>query len=273
VSKAKKTNKYEPIYTFETKVPLRKLLKSSALINFAPFLILFIFSINGYIDAKHALGLASSIFILSLLFIYPYIADLQDLTEYVRKLNRDNNSKRPELSFINNVEELSSEIEILNKKWQQKNLSLKKALMVKEKKNKFNIEISKTLPSIKGSPEDISRAVENLVSNAIRYNKEKSSILIKISKTSKLDEKLKPKTKSSSYVKISVKDNGDGIDKKLLPRLTERFYRVDKARSRKVGGSGLGLSIVNQIAKNHGGFLDVKSDLGKGSEFIIYLPS
>ena len=70
---------------------------------------------------------------------------------------------------------------------------------------------------------------------------------------------------------ISIKDQGIGIVKKHLPRLFERFYRVDKARSRELGGTGLGLAIVKHIVQAHGGRIDVESTPGKGSTFAIHL--
>jgi two-component system phosphate regulon sensor histidine kinase PhoR len=69
-----------------------------------------------------------------------------------------------------------------------------------------------------------------------------------------------------------VQDHGCGIDRKHLPRIFERFYVVDKGRSRKLGGTGLGLAIVKHIAQVHGGSVTVKSSLGKGSTFTIHLP-
>jgi len=73
-------------------------------------------------------------------------------------------------------------------------------------------------------------------------------------------------------MKIIVEDRGIGIAKKHLPRLFERFYRVDKARSRNLGGTGLGLAIVKHIAQAHGGNVTVESTLGEGSVFTIHLP-
>jgi two-component system phosphate regulon sensor histidine kinase PhoR len=71
---------------------------------------------------------------------------------------------------------------------------------------------------------------------------------------------------------ISVRDEGCGIEEQHLARIFERFYRVDKARSRTVGGTGLGLAIVKHIAQAHGGSVSVQSAPGKGSVFCIYLP-
>ena len=71
---------------------------------------------------------------------------------------------------------------------------------------------------------------------------------------------------------IEVRDTGEGIDKIHLPRLTERFYRVDKDRSRTKGGTGLGLAIVKHIVSHHQGHLEITSDIGVGSVFRVYLP-
>ena len=71
---------------------------------------------------------------------------------------------------------------------------------------------------------------------------------------------------------VAVIDQGEGIARRHLPRLTERFYRVDTARSRDLGGTGLGLAIVKHIVNRHRGALELESDLGKGSRFTVYLP-
>jgi two-component system phosphate regulon sensor histidine kinase PhoR len=118
-------------------------------------------------------------------------------------------------------------------------------------------------------PEDISvlldsrlmaQAVINLLDNAINYSSEKSDIQISAS--------LKDKE-----LRISVQDHGIGIPKEHLSRLFERFYRVDKARSRELGGTGLGLAIVKHIAHAHGGRVSVDSIPGKGSTFSLHLPT
>ena len=80
-------------------------------------------------------------------------------------------------------------------------------------------------------------------------------------------------TNAESEISIAVKDNGVGIDKKHHARLFERFYRVDKSRSRKMGGTGLGLAIVKHIARVHAGRVSVTSEPGEGSVFSIHLPA
>ena len=105
----------------------------------------------------------------------------------------------------------------------------------------------------------IEQALVNLIDNAIKYSEPNSSVEIE-------------SCRESGNILISVKDHGCGISEKHLPRVFERFYRVDKARSRKLGGTGLGLSIVKHIANVHGGKVEVESAVGKGSKFTIILP-
>jgi len=106
----------------------------------------------------------------------------------------------------------------------------------------------------------LEQAVVNLIDNAIRYSDEGTRIEI----ACELREK---------EIAIHVRDEGCGISEKHLPRLFERFYRVDKARSRELGGTGLGLAVVKHIATAHGGRVAVESEPGKGSTFSIFLPA
>lgn len=105
----------------------------------------------------------------------------------------------------------------------------------------------------------LEQAAVNLLDNAIKYSEEGGLVQIEVITT-------------DTEVCISFKDYGIGIPKEHLSRLFERFYRVDKARSRKLGGTGLGLAIVKHIVQTHGGYVTVESDLGEGSNFIIHLP-
>src|SRR6056297_3214954 len=106
----------------------------------------------------------------------------------------------------------------------------------------------------------LEQAVVNLLTNAIKYSPEQGKVLIET-------------TRSEKDITISVRDWGCGIDKVHLPRLFERFYRADKARSRKLGGTGLGLAIVKHIAQAHGGEVTVSSKPGQGSTFSLRLPA
>ena len=105
----------------------------------------------------------------------------------------------------------------------------------------------------------IEQAIVNLLDNAIKYSDENRSVRITVSKDDK-------------EILIEVIDEGRGIENEHLSRLFERFYRVDKARSRQLGGTGLGLAIVKHITQAHGGKVSVKSTPGKGSVFSIQLP-
>ena len=107
----------------------------------------------------------------------------------------------------------------------------------------------------------LEQAIVNLLDNAINYSEPNKRIIV--------SEDLSP---DKSEIIISVRDEGIGIAREHLDRLFERFYRVDKARSRSVGGTGLGLSIVKHIVLAHGGRVDVDSKPGEGSVFFIYLP-
>ena len=103
-------------------------------------------------------------------------------------------------------------------------------------------------------------ALENLVSNAVKYSGDGKIVLVEVQAT-------------SEFVSIAVIDQGIGIGAKDHQRIFERFYRVDRARSRSTGGSGLGLSIVRHVVSNHGGTVSVVSEEGRGSTFTMVLPS
>ncbi len=104
----------------------------------------------------------------------------------------------------------------------------------------------------------LEQAVVNLVDNAIKYSEKNREIRVEAER-------------SGPEVIVRVRDQGSGIAPEHLPRLFERFYRVDSGRSRQSGGTGLGLAIVKHIAQAHGGKVTVESALGKGSVFTLHL--
>ena len=127
-----------------------------------------------------------------------------------------------------------------------------------EKKVRIELDCDKETTAVL-DPTLIEQAVANLLDNAIKYSEPQSAVLLR-------------SRRQNSEVVISVEDHGIGIAQKHLPRLFERFYRVDQARSRSMGGTGLGLAIVKHIAQAHGGQVTVESRLGEGSRFSIHLP-
>ncbi len=124
-----------------------------------------------------------------------------------------------------------------------------------------HIEVSNLIPTeaeVFADPHRLMQMLTNLIDNAIKFNRDRGTVSIAIT--------------SGPRDRISVADTGEGIPSHHLDRLFERFYRVDRARSRELGGTGLGLAIVKHLAKSHGGEVMVRSELGKGSEFTIELP-
>jgi len=115
-------------------------------------------------------------------------------------------------------------------------------------------------PAVAGDPDYIERAISNLVDNAIKYTPEGGHIRVAL-------------RSAGDDVIIEVSDNGVGIPPEDLTRIFERFYRVDRSRSRELGGTGLGLSIVKHVAQLHGGSVEAESTLGRGSTFRMRLPA
>ncbi|WP_106639721.1 ATP-binding protein [Allosphingosinicella vermicomposti] len=112
---------------------------------------------------------------------------------------------------------------------------------------------------VPGDRAQLHQLFSNLVANALKYGREGHPVTIRLEE-------------AGAMLKVSVVDEGEGIAPEHLPRLTERFYRVDAGRSRSVGGTGLGLAIVKHIIGRHRGRLDIKSMLGKGTEVQVFLP-
>jgi signal transduction histidine kinase len=119
---------------------------------------------------------------------------------------------------------------------------------------------AQSVPRVRGSARDLALLVRNLVDNAIRYTGPGGSVHVEL-------------TSEGGEVVLAIADTGLGIPHRDLPRVFERFYRVDRARSRETGGTGLGLSIVKHVAENHGGRIGVTSELGQGTRFEVRLPS
>jgi len=126
------------------------------------------------------------------------------------------------------------------------------------KKIRLELDCSEDLKG-RINPLLLEQAVVNLIDNAINYSEEGKSVAVAAQET-------------AQEILIRVHDHGSGIERKHLERIFERFYRVDKSRSRKLGGTGLGLAIVKHIVQAHGGRVSVESQLGIGSTFILHLP-
>jgi two-component system, OmpR family, phosphate regulon sensor histidine kinase PhoR len=133
-------------------------------------------------------------------------------------------------------------------------------LLPKAEKKNINLSLSVTgSPMMDGDPPRLKQIIINLVSNSLTYTPANGSVKVNV------EEK-------NEHVKLTIKDTGIGIKESEIPRIFERFYRVDKARSRNSGGTGLGLAIVKHLVEAHHGTINVQSKLGEGSEFIILFP-
>ncbi|OGR09505.1 MAG: hypothetical protein A3K53_05500 [Deltaproteobacteria bacterium RIFOXYB2_FULL_66_7] len=122
------------------------------------------------------------------------------------------------------------------------------------------MEPFRELPHVRGDRGQLKQVLTNLLDNAIKYTPEKGTVRLSAAG-------------AEGRVTVSVEDTGPGIPAEALPRIFERFYRVDKARSRELGGTGLGLAIVKHIVEAHGGSVSVESRVGEGSSFRVCLPA
>jgi two-component system, OmpR family, phosphate regulon sensor histidine kinase PhoR len=125
------------------------------------------------------------------------------------------------------------------------------------------------LPDVQGDRDELAQLFQNLLDNAIKYGRPGTEISVGAETSRRpaaIGERGLP-----ALVAITVRDRGEGIAREHLPRLTERFYRVDTARSREMGGTGLGLAIVKHIVNRHRGFLEIDSAPGEGSTFAVLL--
>lgn len=131
---------------------------------------------------------------------------------------------------------------------------------LEEDQRTYSVVVEDNLPPVRADRDQIIQVMQNLVSNAIKYGHSGTDVLIRAQRT------------SPSEIRVEVSDKGDGIPSEHIPRLTERFYRVDTARSRQMGGTGLGLAIVKHIIERHRGRLSIDSVLGKGTTISFTLP-
>ena len=136
----------------------------------------------------------------------------------------------------------------------------KLAIEIKKKNHTVNCFVTADVPPIKADKAGIERVILNVLSNAIKYTPEGGVIKIYVGFVY-----------NDAYIKII--DNGIGIPKEDLSRVFERFYRVDKARSREMGGTGLGLAIAKEIINQNNGSIDIKSEYEKGTEVVIRIPA
>ena len=127
----------------------------------------------------------------------------------------------------------------------------------------MNLDFSDDLPLVVGDNDELTQVFQNLVENAIKYSTTGSEVRIFRDTSSG----------GAKSLCIGIQDIGEGIDPTHIPRLTERFYRVDSHRSRNDGGTGLGLAIVKHIVQRHRGRLKIESEVGRGSTFTVLLPA
>jgi two-component system phosphate regulon sensor histidine kinase PhoR len=136
--------------------------------------------------------------------------------------------------------------------------------LAREAEVTLSLRPSTALARVRGDRDELEQVLQNLIHNAIKYGRKSGTVDIE------LTERAAAKGRRHALA-ITVRDDGPGIAPEHLPRLTERFYRVDTARSREKGGTGLGLAIVKHILNRHRGELEITSEVGRGSQFTIVL--
>lgn len=139
---------------------------------------------------------------------------------------------------------------------------------LQERKATLSPDVAPDLPLVLGDTDQIAQVLQNLIDNAVKYGREEGTVRIAIRRPIEGD----PAWPDRNGVVVAVSDDGIGIPRAHLPRLTERFYRVDKGRSRAVGGTGLGLAIVKHIVNRHRGQMRIDSEEGKGTTVSIWFP-
>ncbi len=169
------------------------------------------------------------------------VTDLLSLSKY------DNNK--------NKIERTEFDLGELVKKCQEK-----LQIEIDKKHHKVENLVTANVPLVYADKSGIERVVLNILSNSIKYTKENGNIKIYVGFVY-----------NDAYIKVI--DNGMGIPEEDLTRIFERFYRVDKARSRELGGTGLGLSIAREILNQNNGSIDIKSEVGRGTEVVIRVPT
>jgi two-component system phosphate regulon sensor histidine kinase PhoR len=140
------------------------------------------------------------------------------------------------------------------------------SVRAKETGARLELDCLPDVPPVLGDADQLAQVFRNLIENAIRYGRAGGRITVTLRMVDRIPDRGVP------GVAACVADEGDGIPSDALPRLTERFYRVDKARSKALGSTGLGLAIVKHIVGRHRGRLTIESQTGKGSRFTVYVP-
>ena len=140
-------------------------------------------------------------------------------------------------------------------------------IRLKQRRILLKLSIAPDIPTIIGDPDQLEQVLQNLFDNAVKYGREGGLMRVGL-------ETVPPggKFPTRPGLVLSVADDGGGIARRHLPRLTERFYRVDSGRSRAVGGTGLGLAIVKHVVNRHRGVLLIESEEGQGTVFTVWLP-
>ncbi|GIN56784.1 two-component system histidine kinase PnpS [Lederbergia ruris] len=166
-----------------------------------------------------------------------------------------------ELLYLSRIEQHHIPLKLEQMNMTEAVLNMANTIQKEAKKKKLTLILPEQMNDIwiEGEKDRIHQIVLNLLSNAIAYTSEGGKIIVKL-------------WEEADQVKLSISDTGIGIPSTELPRIFERFYRVEKARSRRSGGTGLGLAIVKHLTESHNGKIEVKSEEGKGTTFIITLP-
>ena len=139
-------------------------------------------------------------------------------------------------------------------------------LVEREGKTIRFVQPEQTIDPVNGDEDQLAQVFQNLMENALKYGLADTEVIITLTEVKRLD------ASSERLLAVDIQDHGAGIPAEHIPRLTERFYRVDRGRSRDKGGTGLGLAIVKHILNRHHGRLQIKSELGVGSIFTAILP-